>query len=60
MTPYEAALEQLPTTYAQLLRLGGAGIPNAEICARLDIEPEGLEPLLDLAERKLHSKLTAT
>jgi hypothetical protein len=60
VTPYEAALEQLPTTYARLLRLTGAGVSNAEICEQLEIEPEGLEPLLDLAERKLRSKLAAT
>jgi|GEM_PF-1936833 len=57
---YEAALEQLPTAYAEVLRLTDAGTPEAEICRRLGIEPEGLEPLLDLAARKLRNKLTDT
>jgi hypothetical protein len=31
-----------------------------EICRKLGIEPEGLEPLLDTAHRKLRSELTRT
>lgn len=58
VTPYEAALEQLPSTYAQLLRLSDAGVSDAEICRQLDIEPEGLGPLLDIATRKLRKRLT--
>jgi hypothetical protein len=40
------------------LRLVDAGAPDAEICRRLGIEPECLEPLLDLAHRKLRTELT--
>jgi hypothetical protein len=53
-------LEQLPTAYAEVLRFTDAGTPEAEICRRLGIEPEGLEPVLDLAARKLRNKLTET
>jgi hypothetical protein len=55
---YEAARAQLPTAYALALRLATDGTPQAEICKRLDIEPEGLEVLLELAIRKLQRKLT--
>jgi DNA-directed RNA polymerase specialized sigma24 family protein len=58
VTPYEVALEQLPSTYAQLLRLADAGTSEAEICRQLDVEPEGLEALLDIAARKLQNRLT--
>lgn len=57
---YEAALSRLPDTYARLLRLIDAGTPVDEICTQLEIEPEGLEPLLDLARRKLRRLLTQT
>jgi hypothetical protein len=57
---YEAAVEQLPAAYATVLRLTDAGTPKGEICKRLGIEPEGLEPLLEVAARKLRSKLAET
>lgn len=48
---YQAALARLPDAHALALRLADAGAPDAEICQRLGIEPECLEPLLDLAHR---------
>jgi DNA-directed RNA polymerase specialized sigma24 family protein len=57
---YEAAVEQLPAAYALVLRLTDAGTPKGDICKRLGIEPEGLDALLDLAARKLRTKLTET
>ncbi|MGH3582119.1 MAG: hypothetical protein ACRDUB_11085 [Mycobacterium sp.] len=57
---YEAALARLPVAYAQALHCTRSGVPADEICDQLGIEPEGLEPLLDLAHRKLHSELTRT
>ena len=61
MTPdeatYEAALDRLPVAYAQALRWVNSGMPAAEICERVGIEPEAFEALLDLAHRKLHSEI---
>jgi hypothetical protein len=56
-TDYENALGRLPDAHALALRLEGAGAPDDEICVRLGIEPEGLEPLLDVARRKLANQL---
>jgi DNA-directed RNA polymerase specialized sigma24 family protein len=55
---YQAALGRLPEAHALALRLTDAGVPADEICCQLDIEPEGLEPLLELAYRKLRQELT--
>lgn len=55
---YAAALDRLPAAYATALRCAASGLPDLEICARLDIELESLEPLLDLARRKLRRELT--
>jgi DNA-directed RNA polymerase specialized sigma24 family protein len=55
---YEAALARLPEAYARALQSTSSGVPTDEICDQLGIEPEGLEPLLDLAHRKLNSELT--
>lgn len=55
---YEMALNQLPEAYAVVLRLTDAGTSEDAICRQLNIEPEGLEPLLDLARRKLQRTLT--
>lgn len=57
---YEAARRRLPVTYALVLELADAGTSDADVCARLGIEPEALEPLLDLARRKLRNELTET
>jgi hypothetical protein len=57
-SPYETALKRLPEAYALVLRLTDAGTPEDAICRQLCIEPEGLEPLLDLAHRKLRRELT--
>lgn len=55
---YDAAVARLPEAYAVALRCTEAGLAAEEICARLDIEPECLGPLLDLAQRKLRTELT--
>lgn len=55
---YLAALRRLPPAYAEVLRHTDAGTPDHEICARLGIEPEGLDTLRDLAARKLRNLLT--
>ncbi len=55
---YEAALARLPGTYAHALRCVESGMPQDQLCRVLDIEPEGLQPLLELARRKLHKELT--
>jgi hypothetical protein len=54
---YEAALSRLPDAHALALRLVDAGVPDEQMCRQLGIEPEGLEPLLDLARRKLATEL---
>ena len=55
---YEAALGRLPAAHALALRLTQAGEPDDTICRRLDIDPDGLEPLLDIARRKLRRELS--
>lgn len=54
---YEAALRRLPEAYAVALRLRDAGTPDNGICDRLGIEPEGLETLMVVADRKLAAEL---
>ena len=54
---YEAALSRLPDAHALALRLVAAGATKDEMCGRLGIEPESLEPLVDLARRKLSTEL---
>ena len=56
---YEAALRQLPDAYALALRLRNAGVPSEQICHCLQIEPEGLETLMVVAEEKLAAVLDA-
>ena len=56
---YARALDLLPDAYAAALRWRDAAVGTDEICRRLDIEPEALEPLLEVARRKLSSALTA-
>jgi DNA-directed RNA polymerase specialized sigma24 family protein len=48
-----AALELLPDTYADALRLRDAGHAPAEIARRLCIAPEAVATALELAEAKL-------
>jgi hypothetical protein len=48
----------MPDAHALVLRLAEAGAPDEEMCRQLGIEPEGLEPLLDLARRKLRTELS--
>jgi DNA-directed RNA polymerase specialized sigma24 family protein len=54
---YEAALSRLPDAHALALRLAEAGVSDPELCRQLGIERESLEPLLDLARRKLATEL---
>ncbi|NTY59495.1 hypothetical protein [Mycolicibacterium sphagni] len=54
---YEAALRGLPEKHSLALRLTDAGVADEVICRYLDIEPECLPTLLDLARRKLHTAL---
>ncbi|MFC7621355.1 hypothetical protein [Microlunatus sp. GCM10028923] len=49
----ERALRQLPDAYARALRLRDAGSSETEIAARLELEPEAIGPLLEVAEAKL-------
>jgi hypothetical protein len=55
---YRAALARLPDAYTLALRCADSGMSEDEICNQLGIEPESLEPLLELAYRKLHAELT--
>lgn len=47
------ALRHLPDTYSLALRLRDAGLPAQLIAECLAMEPEALDPLLDVAEAKL-------
>jgi DNA-directed RNA polymerase specialized sigma24 family protein len=54
LSPADArALERLPATYAEALRLREHGETDEAIAARLGIEPEAVEPLVRVAEAKL-------
>jgi hypothetical protein len=46
-------LDGLPETYALALRLRAEGLDEPAIGRVLDIEPESVAPLLDLAQSKL-------
>jgi hypothetical protein len=48
-----AQIRRLPLALAIGLRLHEAGAPDALIATSLDIEPEGVKPLLELAQAKL-------
>jgi hypothetical protein len=54
---YEAALRQLPEAHSLALRLKRAGVADEVVCGYLHIEPEGLDILLRIAERKLDAEL---
>jgi hypothetical protein len=49
----QAVLHRLPEAYALALRLQRFGASSGLMCRLLDIEPEGLETLLHLADTKL-------
>jgi hypothetical protein len=55
--PYESALRRLPQAHSLLLRLRGAGVSDEIVCEYLQIEPEGLGTLAQLAELKLAAEL---
>lgn len=55
--PYEAALRRLPEAHSLVLRLKRAGVADEVVCDYLHIEPEGLNVLLRIAERKLDAEL---
>lgn len=54
---YEAALRGLPDAYSLALRLSDADVPREVICQYLDIEPEGLDVLITVANQKLAAEL---
>jgi hypothetical protein len=56
----EAALSLLPAAHALALRLRDAGLPDALIAGRLELEPESLGPLLSVAEAKLAAAMAAS
>jgi hypothetical protein len=47
------ALGRLPAAHALAITLRDAGLPAGLIAQCLDVEPESLGPLLDVAEAKL-------
>ena len=54
---YEMALRSLPEAHSLVLRLKDADETDESICTHLQIEPESLPTLLDVARRKLLSAL---
>jgi hypothetical protein len=50
-------LAELPAAYAVALRLLAAGEPHQVIAAALDVEPEAVPALLDLARAKARELL---
>jgi hypothetical protein len=54
---YEAALRRLPEAHSLALRLRSAGVADAVVCEYLQIEPEGLETLVHVAEAKLAAEM---
>ncbi|HEX7322873.1 MAG TPA: hypothetical protein VF299_08065 [Mycobacterium sp.] len=55
--PYEEALRELPDAYSLALRLRRAGVADSVVCEYLEIEPEGLGTLLEVAQQKLTEAL---
>ncbi|MEB3069745.1 hypothetical protein [[Mycobacterium] vasticus] len=55
---YEAALRRLPDAHSLALRLRDAGVADEVICGYLQIEPEGLDSVIELAQQKLDAELT--
>jgi hypothetical protein len=54
---YEAALRRLPEAHSLALRLKRAGVADEVVCDYLQIEPQGLNILLRIAEQKLDAEL---
>lgn len=54
---YEAALRRLPDAHSLALRLRAAGVADEVICAYLQVEPEGLDSVFELARTKLAAEL---
>ena len=54
---YEAGLRRLPEAHSLALRLKAAGVADEAVCGYLQIEPEGLDTLLRVAEYKLNAEL---
>jgi hypothetical protein len=50
-------LRRLPEAHSLALRLKSAGVADEVVCNYLRIEPEGLNILLRIAERKLDAEL---
>jgi hypothetical protein len=60
LSPADArALERLPATYAEVLRLREHGEADEAIAAQVGIEPEAVEPLVRVAEAKLAALVQA-
>ena len=55
----EEAEGALPAVYGQALRLEEAGLSAPEIAERLDVAPESVPLLLDLARRKRKRRVSA-
>ena len=51
------ALRRLPDAHSLALRLRDAGVADEVICGYLQIEPEGLDSVLELAHQKLEAEL---
>ena len=49
----------LPPAYQAALRLADEGLSAAEIAERLEVAPESVPLLLDLAKRKLNRRIIA-
>ena len=54
---YETALRRLPDAHSLALRLRDAGVADEVICGYLQIEPEGLDSIIELAQQKLDAEL---
>ena len=50
---FDEAIAELPTAYAEALRLRGQGLATADIAELLGVPPESVDTLLQLAEAKL-------
>ena len=48
-----AAIDDLPPVYGEVVRLVDSGCDHATVARRLDIAPESVAPLLEIAEAKL-------
>ena len=52
-TQRAAAIDDLPEVYGEVVRLVDAGCDLATVASRLDLAPESVAPLLEIAEAKL-------